>query len=76
MTEEIRGHFRDFFLILFRCFDFLAALASHMHKTKYRGARDLSAVKFSALCDPWRSENGRKAKIAKIEKMSIKIDKI
>ena len=28
-----------------------------IHEKKHRGARDLSIVKFSSLCDPWRSKN-------------------
>ena len=53
------------FLNLFDLFDFriyLATLAPNMHKTKCRGARDLSVVKVSALCDPWCSKKRIKTK--------------
>ena len=44
---------------------FLAALAINMHKTKYRGARDLSIDKVSAPYDAWRSKNVEKLKMSK-----------
>ena len=39
-----------------------------MHGTECRGARDLSDVKVSALCDSWRSKKRRKTKNMKIVK--------
>ena len=68
---SFREFFESFFSV-FRCF--LAALAPNMHETKCRGPRDLSVVKFSAPYDPWRSNKRRKTKIAKIDKISIKLD--
>ena len=54
---------------------FFGHAGAPMHKTKNRGHRDLSVVKFSARCDAWSSKKMRKTKIAETVKISAKIDK-
>ena len=54
---------------------FFGHAGAPMHKTKNRGHRDLSVVKFSAWCDAWSSKKRKKTKIAETVKISVKIDK-
>ena len=54
---------------------FFGHAGAHMHKTKNRGHRDLSVVKFSAWCDAWSSKKRKNTKIAETIKISVKIDK-
>ena len=52
---------------------FFGHAGAPMHKTKNRGDRDLSVVKFSARCDAWSSKKRKKTKIAETVKISVKI---
>ena len=52
---------------------FFGHAGAPMHKTKNRGHRDLSVVKFSAWCDAWSSKKRKKTKIAETVKISVKI---
>ena len=50
--------------------NFFVAAAPNMHRKKYRGARDLSDLKFSASYDTWRAKKHLKTKIMKIVKIA------
>ena len=53
---------------------FFGHAGAPMHKTKNRGHRDLSVVKFSAWCDAWSSKKRKKTKIAETVKIYVKFD--
>ena len=54
---------------------FFGHLGAPMRKTKNRGHRNVSVVKFSARCDAWSSKKRKKLKIAEPAKMLVKINK-
>ena len=68
-NREVFSNLREVFSKFFR------HGGAPMHKTKNRGDRDLSVVKFSAQYDAWSSKKRKKTKIAETVKISVKIDK-